>query len=1122
MREFDWSTTPLGDPEDWPQSLKTTVRIMLTSRFQMWMGWGKDLTFFYNDDYAPTLGAKESSALGQPSAELWSEIWDDIRPRVDHVLQTGVATWDEGLLLLLERNGFPEETYHTFSYSPLADDDGHVAGLLCVVSEESERVIGERRTRTLRDLSTRLTGARNSAGVWAALQATLDSEGRDVPFALAYAVPEGWPEGQALTRLPDLGPQGDDPATAQGEEAPLALSGFMEAARQALSSGEPQEVEVAGSAVPAGPWEQPPRRALLLPVTPSGQEQPSALLVAGLNPFLPLNDAFRGFLKLMAGQIEASLASVNAYEQERRRAEALAEVDRAKTAFFENASHELRTPLTLMLGPLEDLISGGQGEVTPGQAQALELAHRNSLRLLRLVNTLLDFSRLDAGRLRPVFAQVDLSTLTQDVASSFRSALEQGGLNFTVQTEELPGDTFVNPEMWEKIVLNLLSNAFKFTLSGGVTVNLKAGHGTAGPEAVLTVQDTGSGIPAADLPRLFERFHRVEGQVGRSFEGTGIGLAFVKEMVGLHGGQIEVQSEVGRGTTFTVRLPLGRAHLPAGAVIEGAGSAPARTNAALPYVQEALRWVPGQDTHDADTASAAPAQGTNRKTVLLVDDNADLRDYIRRLLEGQHDVVTADNGLEALERLETLAPELVLTDVMMPGLDGFGLLRALREREETRLTPVIMLSARAGEEARLQGVEEGADDYLVKPFSGRELLAKVNAHLALAALRREALEREQAYAQELEGRVAQRAAEALQWRDRYELAVKTSGNLLFDWNPVTNEVLYGGAVEFITGYRPEELEGHLRDWTDRLIHPDDLEGFKEQIEHVIETGDSFLLPFRVIRKDGTVRYVEDEGHFIPGEPGEPQRMLGFVRDITERHEAQEALLSANNELRRSNADLERFAYTASHDLQEPIRTVGSFAGLLRMRYGEKLDERGMKYLSTIELGAERMRALVNDLLVFSRLNAAQAPLQPVDTNHPLQEALARLNATITESGADIRTGHLPDVLGDAPQLAQLFQNLVGNAVKFRRPDTTPRVEIAAQREGNMWHFTVQDNGIGVEADYQETIFNLFQRLHGRERYEGNGLGLAISRRIVERHGGTLWLVSTPGEGSTFHFTLPGT
>jgi signal transduction histidine kinase len=477
-----------------------------------------------------------------------------------------------------------------------------------------------------------------------------------------------------------------------------------------------------------GPWGQAVRSALVMPIAAAGHGTPLGAIVAGVSPNRALDEGYRSFYDLLCQQVSVAVRSAHAYEEERRRAEALAEIDRAKTEFFSNVSHEFRTPLTLMLGPTTDLLAGAQGPLRPAQKEQLEVAHRNALRLLKLVNTLLDFSRIQAGRADASYEPIDLAAYVADLASSFRSACERAGLELVVDTPPLPQPVYVDRTMWEKIVFNLLSNAFKHTFEGRIVVRLRA----EGERGVLEVSDTGVGIPAEQLPHVFERFHRVSGARARTHEGSGIGLALVQELVRLHGGAVEVVSTEGKGTTFTLRVPFGSAHLPAERVRAGRRHSSAAIEGSA-YVEEALRWLP----EDEPAASqAAPAS-----TVLVVDDNADMRSYLSRLLGAQYVVRTESNGLAALAAIRKRRPDLVVSDAMMPGLDGFALLRALRSDITTEAVPVILVSARAGEDSTLEGLEAGADDYLVKPFSARELLARVRTQLEIARVRRGAAER---------------------------------------------------------------------------------------------------------------------------------------------------------------------------------------------------------------------------------------------------------------------------------------------------------------------------------------------------------------------------------------------
>ncbi|KQP23376.1 ATP-binding protein [Pseudorhodoferax sp. Leaf267] len=371
-------------------------------------------------------------------------------------------------------------------------------------------------------------------------------------------------------------------------------------------------------------------------------------------------------------------------------------------------------------------------------------AQRNAERLLKLVNTLLEFARVEGGRSTAVFQPTDASSLTAELASSFRSACEKAGLSLEVDCPPLTGVLYVDRDHWERIVLNLVSNAFKFTLEGSITVAMQpSGDGAS---AELVVSDTGSGIPAGELHKLFGRFERIEGVRGRSFEGSGIGLALTSELIKLHGGAISVDSVEGRGTTFTVSIPFGKAHLPADKVRE-AREPGRRPSQAAVYVGEALQWLASthddapddSGSHDLQSDPSGHAlRGEQAPRILIADDNAHLRAYLQRLLSVHYAVTTAVDGIDALEKALAAPPDLVLCDVMMPRLDGFVLLARLRADERTRTLPILLLSARAGEEARVEGLAAGADDYLVKPFSARELMARVGAHLSTARLRRDA------------------------------------------------------------------------------------------------------------------------------------------------------------------------------------------------------------------------------------------------------------------------------------------------------------------------------------------------------------------------------------------------
>ena len=1081
IRSHDWEKTSLGSPAEWPLSLRTVVNILTTSRYSMWMGWGDSLTFLYNDAYRPTLGIKHPWALGRPAEEVWAEIWKEIGPRIQIVLSTGQATYDEGLMLFLYRSGFPEEPYHTFSYSPLSDDRGQVCGMLCVVTEESDRVISERRMATLRDLAAALASSNTESEVMEAIGGQLAHNPQDLPFTLTYLFEEG---GSArLAR--STGIPGGHPA------APLHIAAGADEPWPAASiqkSHAPQVCrELAArwgpEALPRGAWDTSPAEAAVVPVKQQGHEAPAGFLVVGLNPYRRYDTDYSGFVDLVAGQIAAGLSNARAYENERRRAEALAELDRAKTAFFSNVSHEFRTPLTLMLGPLEELLGKPETQSDSTSAELLGVVHRSGLRLQRLVNTLLDFSRIEAGRARASYQPTDLAGFTADLASSFRSAMERAGLELRVVCEPLARPVHVDHEMWEKIVLNLLSNAFKYTLEGSVVVSLREHNG----QVEFAVADTGTGIPAEEVPRLFERFHRVPHAQGRTHEGTGIGLALVQELVRLHGGEVAVASELGRGTTFAVTLRYGTSHLPSDRVTGAPEHQPVRLHTGA-FVEEAMRWLP-EHPGEAGGGELPPQESGPRSRVVVADDNADMRDYVRRLLSDDYDVVATANGAEALSAALAEPTDLVVSDIMMPVLDGFGLLKALRAEPSTRAVPVILLSARAGEEASAEGLARGADDYLVKPFSARDLKARVKAHLALRR------ERERAY-----DRLQQVFLQA-----PVAIAVLRGRDLVFELaNPAYQDLL-----------KKRELIGN------RLceVAPDLPQPVWDALESVLRTGRPFVAnDFHVFYDQNGDGAPEDHWFNVLYSPlFEVAGSVGVIVVATE----VTAQMRARQALERANRELEEFAYVASHDLQEPLRMVNIYSQLMLERFLQS-DPAAQQFAGFVQKGVRHMQELIKDLLTYSRVvHPEQDEAQRASLEKSLEQALGGMRARIEETGAAIlRDGALPEVLGEERQISLVFQNLLSNALKYCHSEEPPQIEIATEDVGEKWVVSVRDNGIGFDPKHAERIFGLFKRLH-KDSYPGTGLGLAICKRIVERYGGQIWATSRgDGQGATFSFSLP--
>ncbi|MFO1338488.1 MAG: ATP-binding protein [Burkholderiaceae bacterium] len=1220
MRAFDWAGTPIGALQAWPRSLKTVVRLMLDSRYAMWLAWGPELTFFCNDAYRPTLGAKEGF-IGAPASAVWAEIWPDIGPRIDHVLSRGEATWDTALLLFLERHGFKEETYHSFSYSPVRGDEGGIEGMLCVVTEDTERTVGERRLAALAALAGSALATHDVGEACQAAAQSLGRDGHDAPFVLIYLLDDEAKTARCASHAGlDMGRIAQEQRL-DDERAPWPFAA-------AMRSGMPQRVEDVPSLIgqhPAGPWSDPVRRALVLPLARAGHsERFAGFLVAGLSPRLPFDDKYERFLTLAAGQTATAIADARAFEEQRRRAEELAALDRAKTAFFTNVSHEFRTPLTLLLGPLQELREAAS---TPPQRALADMAQRNAQRLLKLVNTLLDFARVEGGRAEARFVATDIGAVTADLASSFRSVCEQAGLGLVVDCPSLARPVFVDRDMWEKVVLNLLSNAFKFTLQGGISVRLRGAAEGSGAE--LEIADTGCGIAAADLPRLFSRFERIEGAPGRSIEGSGIGLSLVAELLKLHGASIEVDSEPGRGTTFRVRLRGGHAHLPPDHVDLGPARGETAGGQVAAYVGEAATWLhePGV-AGDADAMAASLDEAAVRREgaarVLLADDNADLRGYLRRLLEGRYRVTEAADGVQALELARQDPPDLLVSDVMMPGLSGFELVKRLRADARTRALPMILLSARAGEEARIEGLAGGADDYLVKPFAARELLARVEAQLAASRVRREASSSIAAVVEQslvgvariaLDGHfigvnarfreIAGRDAESLNALtlagispaeerprveaefsrlvrgetgslviegrylrpDRQEVWVRSHLNLLRDADGHASEAVAVvldiserkrteealrrretqlrqqlAELEAIHETAPLGMATFDRDFRFRRINarlaemngvPASSHIGRSPHEIVPAVVDAVEPVFRRVVANGRVERIELQGQTLaaPGvdrvweevwyplmdATGAVSGVGVLVDEVTEQRRAQ-------MELREAERRKDEFLATLSHELRNPLAPLRNGLHILRLMAAGS--DKSRPVLDTMERQVSHLVRLVDDLMEVSRITRGKVDLkrQWLDLADVLRQAAETIGPKLraARNTLDLRTPEGPTAVnGDAVRLTQVFANLLDNASKYS--DAGSRIVLSLEREGRQAVVRVVDQGAGIPAEMLKRVFDLFtqvDRTLGRAQ-GGLGIGLALVKRLVDMHGGSVEAHSGgAGRGSVFTVKLP--
>jgi PAS domain S-box-containing protein len=1092
MRSTDWSKTHFGPVDSWAPALRTMVSFLLVNRFPSMLRWGPDFCQIYNDAYLPILGMKHPRSLGQRASECWPEIWPVIEPLLQSVFRGGEPTWMEEIQLDVLRHDRLEEAHFAFAYSPVPDETvlSGIGGVLATVHETTEGVVGQRRGLVLRDLGARSGEAKTAVKASVIAAQTLAQHPKDVPFALIYlfdgnrkrallAAAAGIRMGTAGSPLEiDLsGAQSREVIWPLAETARTETQQFVEDLQQKLSQ------------VPLGPWVDPPRSAAILPIRSNVPHHPAGFLVLGVSSRLHFDNRYRDFYELISSQVATAIANARTYEEEREHARALAEIDRAKTAFFNDVSHEFRTPLTLMLGPLED-----EMRENPNGRARLEIAHRNSLRLLKLVNTLTDFARIEAGRIDIVYEPTNLAAVTAELASIFRSTIERAGLRLVVDCPPLSEEVYVDREMWEKIVLNLLSNALKFTFEGEIKISLC----WCREHIELSVSDTGVGIPAAELSHIFERFHRVLGTRSRAQEGAGIGLALVKELAKIHGGGVRVRSVEGHGATFTVTVLTGHAHLPAERFV-GTGSRVRDSSGAMPFVEEALRWSPvGMSSSASDLPakldltipSVISRDGLKSTRILFADDNADMRDYIGRLLAERYEVETVADGHAALERILADPPDLVLADVMMPRLDGLGLLRRLRADKRTQTLPVIMLSARVEEEVRIEGLSEGVDDYLTKPFSARELMARVATHLEMARLRRAAV----AALHESEKRFRELAggAPVMIWVMDEHGNTEFANGIFLKYFQVT--------LEDVTGQR----------WKD-LVHPGDREVYTQKLLAAASAGRLFRAEGRVRRGDGEWRWIDSWAVPRSTESERAPGMVGCSADITDRKRVERELQEREEQLRQANEQL--------HVLSRRLFQIQEAE---RRHLARELHDQMGQTLTAAKIDLQVTQSLVERPAIVQRLDDSIAILErlldqarqlSLELRPPLLDDLGLVPALRWYLDQYARRAGLAVEFFADPALERVdadietacfrvAQEALTNVVRHARAQT---VSVELHRALEVLHLVTRDDGIGFD------LTTACQR---------PSLGLLGIRERVALVGGELDYKSAPGRGTEVHAFFP--
>ena len=1224
IRDYIWSDSLLGPMSNWPQSLQSALSICLNSNFPIAIYWGQDLVLLYNDAWSPIPGNKHPWALGKPAIEVWPDIWNDIEPQFKKAFE-GMPGGSRDALLLMQRHGYTEECYFDFTFTPIYGESGKVEGIFNAVIETTYRVINERRAGILQRLSDAINSVTSSAEVFQHGGSVLKNAKEDVPF---YCIIEF--DAKHKRRVQAF----SEIETEYIDKWPV----------EDVLNGSIRHVESVApffSKVPQGDWPEIPSEALIIPLKGSDGHI-FGCIIGGLSARRKLDKDYRSFYESIAAVIGGELNTIKSLDEQRDRAEALAQLDKAKTAFFSNISHEFRTPLTLMLAPLQNILE--EDDLKPEVRENISISYRNTLRLQKLVNSLLDFSRVEAGKTDVKFQKVNLAKFTEELASSFRSVIESSGLRYEISIQEKLSTVLVDLEMWEKIVLNLISNAFKYTQAGVVRVELtqELNH------AVLKISDTGVGIRQEDQLKIFERFYRVNHSEGRSQEGTGIGLSMVKELINLHKGEIHLLSEYGKGSTFIVTIPVAESDASKQPIISEYKS---RDDLRNQFIQEALKWDGISDRHKDN--GELGIEETTRARVLLADDNSDMRDYVQRLLQDDFEIRTVTNGEDALALALSWTPDVILSDIMMPKLDGYGLLKKLKEMLVTRSIPVIFLSARAGEQSTVEGITAGADDYLIKPFSSKELIARVTNQVLISKTRRQT-EKEfynlflqspahihvmkgpehiieffhplgkkftggrditgmkmrealpevegQGYFEMLdqvyhEGKsfylseskvslagddgnfqdhffditylpfkdVDEKIQGVLQFtfdvtkqakanqkikesEERFRLLVSSIPQII--WIADTN-----GNIEFLSEqwerFTGVDIAEGMKKFSS-FIHTDDIDLVRKRWFDSMRNKVPWKSEYR-LKDIRTNEYRWFFGHTLPllNDQGEVLKWIGSSSDIHAQKTANEQLEGivaertselialtkhlkiSNDQLKRSNEDLQQFAHVTSHDLKEPVRKIKMYGNILKSDFSSYLPEKGSDYLNKIDRAVNRISAMIDGVLQYSSVEAFDQAFESIDINVIIESIQEDLEIILKESGASIKQDRLPVIKGSPTLIHQLFYNLINNSLKFRKDDrkpiitiqyrdATPEEKAKLNLSGDHVKIVLQDNGIGFEQIYAERIFESFARLNSKDRYEGTGLGLALCKKIVRRHGGCINATGMPDEGALFSIFFPKT
>ncbi|WWD18861.1 hypothetical protein CI109_103316 [Kwoniella shandongensis] len=1074
------------------------------------------------------------------SPEAWGPVWDGVASLIDRCLSVGEPCFREDDLLLYRRGprGHYIEKYHTWSFVPLFDSDRKPLGLYNPTRETTPSVLARRRQETMRDLSEQLLTARNTHEYYDGIAEVVDRNATDVPFLMCYNVDDVSEGKFDLTLQSTTGvPLDHSSAPSQlhinisSERSRFALPGHLDhrssPATSGLSSGGSRVIysydktswPIAKALAtrqcvviddctdlvkgfPLRQWDSLPESAIVIPIcSETSIDTPRAVLIMGLNLLSLLDSPYEEWIHVMRAHLTSSIVSVRAYEAEHTRQTEKDRMERAKTAWFQGAAHDLRSPLTLVAGPLDDVL---RTTLSKSQRQALSLAQRNLSRVQRLVTALLDFSRIEAGKLTGRFVPIDLGLFVSDLAALFRPAVERRRIRYDVEIEEHDGMVFVDPTLLETVITNLLSNALKYTEAGRIVVKL-----SYNTHAEIAIIDSGFGIPSEELASVTDRFHRATSALSRGTEGTGIGLALAKEIIRLHGGDLLIQSQTAEetggphGSIFTAQIPLLERQ-----TLEDGFARTALGSYSKEVVEEAMHWI-GNDSGSEPVSSAtsdSSIEGYQRAdsflferddVLLLVDDNNDLRHYVKQIFAPHCKVIEASNGLEALAKARANTPHLILSDLMMPKMNGQELLEAIRRDSRTCVVPMVLLSAATNDELRVQALLAGAEDFMIKPFKPKELLARVHLHMQMGKKRAH-----------LESLYAQR---------QREMAVLSeycpSGILRAD---ATGSLTYANAAwRESAGVSTRDDLNAWRDFVDtetyhRLIDQWDeiVNGDQRETQLVWKWLNGRTVSGTFIRLD-----LVDRG--MSG-------VIGCISDITHQ---EEKLLEAERrriEAEESKHQQELLVDLTSHEIRTPVSAILQCSSLAKenlVELGKQFRLAGpnglkptAKLLEELEEDIEALESIyqcglvqeriANDVLSLARIQLDMLSIHAVEMDLKMEARKMKKIELVLDFGPNVqRTGQVT-LMTDHVRLGQVVTNLLSNAIRFTASSLTRRIKVrydvssrppaddtceapnddetvnfSTNPEIPVWlYISVTDTGPGLGPDEQAALFRRFSRI----------------------------------------------